>query len=52
MAGHSRSKNGVAPLAYVRAIHVYVSTERKEDVYHRGKPGDNDPRVAAIRVSP
>jgi hypothetical protein len=24
MAGHSRSKNGVAPLAYVPAIHVFV----------------------------
>jgi hypothetical protein len=24
MAGHSRSKNGVASLAYVPAIHVFV----------------------------
>jgi hypothetical protein len=24
MAGHSRSKNGVAPLAYVPAIHVLL----------------------------
>jgi hypothetical protein len=27
MAGHSRSKNGVAPLAYVPAIHVFVRTD-------------------------
>jgi hypothetical protein len=26
MAGHSRSKNGVASLAYVPAIHVFVAT--------------------------
>jgi len=25
MAGHSRSKNGVASLAYVPAIHVFVA---------------------------
>jgi len=25
MAGHSRSKNGVASLAYVPAIHVFLS---------------------------
>jgi len=25
MAGHSRSKNGVALLAYVPAIHVFVA---------------------------
>jgi alkylation response protein AidB-like acyl-CoA dehydrogenase len=31
MAGHSRSKNGVALLAYVPAIHVLLS-DRKEDV--------------------
>jgi hypothetical protein len=26
MAGHSRSKNGVASLAYVPAIHVFLLT--------------------------
>jgi hypothetical protein len=25
MAGHSRSKNGVASLAYVAAIHVFLA---------------------------
>ena len=29
MAGHSRPKDGVASLAYVPAIHVFFSTERK-----------------------
>jgi hypothetical protein len=29
MAGHSRSKNGVASLAYVPAIHVFLIAERK-----------------------
>jgi hypothetical protein len=28
MAGHSRSKNGVASLAYVPAIHVYLPGAR------------------------
>ena len=30
MAGHSRSKNGVASLAYVPAIHAFLYTERPE----------------------
>jgi hypothetical protein len=36
MAGHSRSKNGVASLAYVPAIHVFL--RRKQDVDARAKP--------------
>jgi hypothetical protein len=36
MAGHSRSKNGVASLAYVPAIHVLV---RGKDVDARHKAG-------------
>jgi hypothetical protein len=32
MAGHSRSKNGVASLAYVPAIHVSLSYGCKKDV--------------------
>jgi hypothetical protein len=36
MAGHSRSKNGVASLAYVPAIHVFARC--KEDVDARDKP--------------
>ena len=35
MAGHSRSKNGVASLAYVPAIHVLAGRRKKE----RGSPG-------------
>src|ERR1700739_1995897 len=38
MAGHSRSKNGVASLAYVPAIHVLPLREKK-DVYARYAPG-------------
>jgi len=41
MAGHSRSKNGVASLAYDPAIHVLIATT-KEDVDQRVKPGDDD----------
>ena len=37
MAGHSRSKNGVASLAYVPAIHVYAAC--KKDVDARDKRG-------------
>jgi hypothetical protein len=29
MAGHSRSKNGVASLAYVPAIHALLAAQRK-----------------------
>jgi len=35
MAGHSRSKNGAASLAYVPAIHVLIGRRKKE----RGSPG-------------
>jgi hypothetical protein len=28
MAGHSRSKNGVASLAYVPAIHVFIAASK------------------------
>ena len=37
MAGHSRSKNGVASLAYVPAI--YASLLKRQDVDARDKPG-------------
>ena len=36
MAGHSRPKDGVASLAYVPAIHAFLS-EVKEDVDARHK---------------
>jgi hypothetical protein len=39
MAGHSRSKNGVASLAYVPAIHV--SAPRKKDVDARIRGHDD-----------
>ena len=31
MAGHSRSKNGVASLAYVPAIHVLLGQEARRE---------------------
>ncbi len=44
MAGHSRSKGGVALLAYVPAIHdlLGVIKEEKEDVDARDKRGHDD----------
>ncbi len=38
MPAHSRSKNGVASLAYVAGIHVFL-TEYQTDVDGRDKPG-------------
>jgi hypothetical protein len=38
MPGHSRSKNGVASLAYVPGIHVLMHQSNK-DVDGRDKPG-------------
>jgi hypothetical protein len=38
MPGHSRSKNGVASLAYVPGIHVSLFSEL-QDVDGRDKPG-------------
>jgi hypothetical protein len=40
MAGHSRSKNGVASLAYVPAIHVFAAS--KKDVDARDKRGHDE----------
>jgi len=34
MAGHSRSKNGVALLAYVPAIHVLAARKQDVDARH------------------
>jgi hypothetical protein len=39
MAGHSRSKNGIASLAYVPAIHVFICCE--QDVDARVKPAQD-----------
>jgi hypothetical protein len=35
MAGHSRSKNGVASLAYVPAIHVLEPLTKDVDTRHK-----------------
>ena len=35
MAGHSRSKNGVASLAYVPAIHVFACAAKDVDARHK-----------------
>jgi hypothetical protein len=39
MPAHSRSKNGVASLAYVARIHVYLGAQQTEDVDGRDEPG-------------
>ena len=39
MPAHSRSKNGVASLAYVAGIYVLLSAARQEDVDGRDEPG-------------
>jgi hypothetical protein len=43
MAGHSRSKNGVASLAYVPAIHVFGAGKWCKGVDARHKAGHDDP---------
>jgi hypothetical protein len=47
MAGHSRSKNGVASLAYVPAICVFDAT-RHEGVDARHKAGHDESVVVSI----
>jgi hypothetical protein len=42
MPGHSRSKNGVASLAYVPGIHVFVKT--LQDMDGRDEPGHDGKR--------
>jgi hypothetical protein len=41
MPAHSRSKNGVASLAYVAGIHVLLPFDKK-DVDGRDKPGHDE----------
>jgi hypothetical protein len=36
MAGHSRSKNGVASLAYVPAIHAFLANRQAAKTWMRG----------------
>jgi hypothetical protein len=43
MLGHSRSKNGVASLAYVPGIHVLRPLSEK-DVDGRHRPGHDEPK--------
>jgi len=44
MPGHSRSKNGVASLAYVPGIHVFLprAMATSQDVDGRDKPGHDE----------
>jgi DNA replication and repair protein RecF len=46
MAGHSRSKNGVALLAYVPAIHAFLCCQ---DVDARHKAGHDGANIASER---
>jgi hypothetical protein len=46
MAGHSRSKNGVASLAYVPAIHV-LNLATQKDVDTRHKAGHDEGEIDA-----
>ena len=50
MAGHGRSKNGVASLAYDPAIHVLLATKKEVDARNAGtKPGMTAENSAAAR---
>jgi hypothetical protein len=48
MAGHGRSKNGVASLAYDPAIHVSPATRKDVDARH--EPGMTAENSAAARA--
>jgi hypothetical protein len=45
MAGHSRSKNGVASLAYVPAIHVFMGIEQDVDARHKAGHDESLPTI-------
>jgi hypothetical protein len=47
MAGHSRPKDGVASLAYVPAIHVFLSSQ---DVDARHEAGHDDGEAEARQL--
>jgi hypothetical protein len=49
MPGHSRSKNGVASLAYDPGIHDF-SSPKKQDVDGRDKPGHDELKKSARTV--
>jgi hypothetical protein len=44
MAGYSRSKNGVASLAYVPAIHAFAHCKEDVDARIRGHDGKGENR--------
>jgi hypothetical protein len=54
MAGHSRSKNGVASLAYVPAIHVFLAAKalRRGCRRNSGLPEFRKLNIAVSRVNP
>jgi len=51
MPGHSRSKNGVASLAYVPGIHVLMLSKNK-DVDGRDKPGHDGSAIQSDAIMP
>jgi hypothetical protein len=51
MPGHSRSKNGVASLAYVPGIHVLLPGEVK-DVDGRDEPGHDEFQILPGMLEP
>jgi hypothetical protein len=51
MPGHSRSKNGVASLAYVPGIHALLTTiSVKQGVDGRDKPGHDNSLTSARNI--
>jgi hypothetical protein len=51
MAGHSRSKNGVASLAYVPAIHALPSKKKGVDARIRGHDAEQAYAAAAAALA-
>jgi hypothetical protein len=47
ITGHSRSQNGVLPLAYVPVICVLLSFREDKDVDGRVKPGHDEGKMNA-----
>jgi len=47
MPAHSRPKDGVASLAYVAGIHVFLTPQSKQDVDGRTKSGHDELRFNA-----
>jgi hypothetical protein len=51
MAGHSRSQNGVASLAYVPAIHVFVLDDAVKTWMPGTSPGMTESELAAYLIT-